>query len=583
MKEPRIHGFGAPALLGPAARCLVAALALVATGSAASAGDQPPPADLIVVASTIHTADPEMPRAGALAAREGRLVAVGDSRDVLQLRGPDTEVVEAPDADVVPGFIDGHLHLASGASAVSGVYLYGISEKSEWLRLVARRAAELEPGAWITGGRWDHTLLPGQEFPTRHDLDAAAPDRPVALSDVDGHTLWANSRAIEIAGVDRSTADPVGGHIVREPDGDPSGIFLETAGRLITRHIPPPTTEERRDQLRQALAFANRHGVTGAHDMAGATVLEHYAALRDSGELTMRIWFGATGVGPEELEAWQRRRDGLGTGRSPATGPLLQVGYLKYVVDGVLSAHTAALLEPYADRPEVAGLPRYEQEELNGMVTRANAAGFPVAIHSIGDRGVRMSLDAFEHALEAVGPPPLPNRVEHVEAVDPADLPRFAELGVLASMQPHHCITGIDVYNTLRLGVERARYAFAWERLRQAGATLVFGTDWPTAPVDPLRQLYAAVLREKPGGGPPGGWTPHSRVDFEVALAAYTREAARAAGWGDEVGTITAGKWADFVVLSGLVPDPFDRSILELEVATTYLAGRPVHTSDDGE
>ena len=255
---------------------------------------------------------------------------------------------------------------------------------------------------------------------------------------------------------------------------------------------------------------------------------------------------------------------------------MIALGYLKYLADGVLSVRTAALLAPYADSPEETGLPRYTQEELNTIVAAGNAPGFQVAIHAIGDRAIRMSLDAFEASPT---PPPLANRIEHIEVVDPTDAPRFAELNVLASMNPHHCITGIDVYNTLRLGPSRTAWSFAWNQLKEAGATLVFGSDWNTAPLDPLRQLYAAVLREKPGGGPQGGWYPENSVSFEEALFAYTQSPPNASGWGDQIGSITPGKWADFVILDGLLPDPLDRSVLERRVRATYLAGQVVYSA----
>ncbi|MDH3224971.1 MAG: amidohydrolase family protein, partial [Gemmatimonadota bacterium] len=300
-----------------------------------------------------------------------------------------------------------------------------------------------------------------------------------------------------------------------------------------------------------------------------------YLALAETGDLTVRIWQGATGVGDDLASLAQVKTD-VAT-RVPATrGPLLEVGFVKLMADGVLSAHTAALLEPYSDRPDERGLPRMTASTLSAAVRTANQAGFPVAVHAIGDRAVRMALDAFEAAADAGVLPDWPNRIEHVEVVSPEDAPRFAQLGVLASFNPHHCITGIDVYNTERLGPERAPWSFAWGRLRDQGASLVLGSDWATAPLDPLRQLYAATLREKPSGGPEGGWHPDNTLTWREALTAYTLAPAEASGWDSEVGSLSVGKWADFVVLDGAIPEPMDRTLLDRQVRATYLAGEAV-------
>jgi predicted amidohydrolase YtcJ len=481
-------------------------------------------------------------------------------------------------ATVLPGLIDGHVHLGSGYSLMRGVNLYGIADKKQWFDMIAAKAAELPPGSWIVGGRWDHTLSPGAELPTKEELDAVAPDHPVALGDVDGHSTWVNSLALELAGVDASTPAPQGGEIVHDPQtGEPTGILLESAGGLVRSKVPPLSDEERLETLKKTLAFARSLGLTGSHDMSGP--VEDYAVLAERGELAFRIWFGAYTESPEEAAELAERRDSIASRMAAAApagkfGPMLQLGYAKIGLDGVLSTRTALLLEPYADSPGETGLPNLSQQELDALVAAGNSHGFPVAIHAIGDLAVRMSLDAFEASPVK---PPLPNRIEHIEVIDPEDVGRFAQLGVLASMNPHHCITGIDKYNTARVGKERAEWMFAWNKLQRAGATLVFGTDWATAPLNPLEQFYAAVLREKPGGGPAGGWQPESKVSFQDALFAYTQAPADAAGWGDQIGSITPGKWADFVVLDATLPDPLDRSILERRVRSTYIGGRPAY------
>jgi predicted amidohydrolase YtcJ len=552
-------------------------LCLLVSGCGASE----PPADLIVRGADVRTAA-DSARANAFAVRDGRFVAVGDDRDVEPFRGPDTLVIEGGGRSVLPGLIDAHVHFGSGIPLLRGVNLYGIPSREEWLRRVAERAAELPEGTWILGGRWDHTLVEGGLLPTRTDLDAVAPRHPVALADVDGHSTWANSLALELAGITADTPDPEGGRILHDDSGEPTGILLE-AGWLVTRHVPELEPAERLDALHDTLRFATSVGITTAHDMASASRLDDYVTLLEQDRLPLRIWFGTYG-GPEDVDYLAARREQVAAAvadlTTPQQGLRLQHGYVKLGIDGVLSTRTAALLEPYADDRTTSGLPTLEQEALDELVAAYNEAGFPVAIHAIGDRGVRMSLDAFERS-QARHTPPLPNRIEHDEVVSPDDAGRFAELGVVASMTPHHCISGIDKYNTARLGLERAAWSFPWGRLRDRGATLVFGSDWATAPLAPLEHLYAATLREKPGGGPPGGWHPDNRLTWEEALRAYTIGPARIIGRGDEIGSIEVGKLADFVLLNAPVPDPVDRSLLELTVAETWIGGERVYAREE--
>ncbi len=559
-------------------RFLPGRAALPAAGLAVAAACAGPserePADLVVRGGVIHTVDARHPTAGALAVRDGRFVFVGEAREAERWIGEATEVIELDGRAVIPGLIDGHVHLESGLSLIRGVDLTGIADREEWMRRIAARAAELGPGAWIVGGRWDHTLS-GGEFPSIEELDPGTPENPVVLSDIDGHTTWANSLALEIAGVDAATPDPPGGRILRYASGDPTGILLETAGGLVRDHVPPLSADEEREIMRQTFRAAARLGLTGVHTMAGLDRIPAYVGFAAAGELPLRVWYGVVGAG-DRVDELFAARDGARGALAAVTaerGPTFDVGYAKLMADGVLSARTAALLAPYADAPGESGFMVTEFDGLASAVTRIHEAGFPVAIHAIGDRAVRASLDAFEHAAGQGPRLPLADRIEHIEVLDPQDAPRFAELGVLASFNPHHCITGIDVYNTDRLGEERAAWSFAWGAARDAGATLVFGSDWSTAPLDPLRQLYAATVREKPAGGPAGGWHPGQRVSWREALTAYTLAPAAAAGWDGEIGSIEVGKWADFVVLSGAAPDPPDASILDLRVDSTWLGG----------
>ena len=557
--------------------------AALAVAAACAGPSEREPADLVVRGGVIHTVDARNPTAGALAVRDGRFVFVGGAREAERWIGEATEVIELDGRAVIPGLIDGHVHLESGLSLIRGVDLTGIADREEWMRRIAARAAELGPGAWIVGGRWDHTLS-GGEFPSIEELDPVTPENPVVLSDIDGHTTWANSLALEIAGVEAATPDPPGGRILRYASGDPTGILLETAGGLVRDHVPQLSADEEREIMRRTFRAAARLGLTGVHTMAGLDRIPAYVGFAAAGELPLRVWYGAVGA-EDRVDELAAARDGARGALAAVTaerGPTFDVGYAKLMADGVLSARTAALLAPYADAPGESGFMVTEFDGLASAVTRIHEAGFPVAIHAIGDRAVRASLDAFEHAAGQGPRPPLADRIEHIEVLDPQDVPRFAELGVLASFNPHHCITGIDVYNTDRLGEERAAWSFAWGAARDAGATLVFGSDWSTAPLDPLRQLYAATVREKPTGGPAGGWHPGQRVSWREALTAYTLAPATAAGWDGEIGSIEVGKWADFVVLSGAAPDQPDASILDLRVDSTWLGGAATYRAEPG-
>lgn len=548
--------------------------------TAACAAEPAQRADLVVVNADVRTADPNRPSATALAIRDGRFVAVGDEAVARALAGSATEVVDAAGVTILPGFIDGHTHFAGGASLVNGVDLTGIADKQEWLRIIERKSSDMPEGQWLLGGRWDHTLSDGI-LPTREDLDSVAPGRPVSLSDIDGHSRWVNSKALDLAGITAATAVPPGGEIVIDPrTGEPTGILLEGAGRLVARVIPRPDDEQRKGDLRRTIRFAFSLGITSAHDMSGSAVLYDYLSLLEAGEPMPRIWFGGRASPSEESVAEHvRMRDEIearvrASGREKVRGPLLRLGYLKAVADGVLSTHTAALLEPYSDRPDVVGEPFLTQQEFDTLVALGNGARFPVAVHAIGDRAIRMTLDAFEKAGR---PLPLRNRIEHIEVLDGADLGRFADLDVAASMQPDHAAAVIGKYITERIGTEREKTAYVWQDLLSSGAHLVLGSDWPTAPLNPLIQLADAVFRESPAGLQEGTWHPENALTFEQALYGYTQAGADMTGWGSEIGSISEGKWADFVMLDGRLATPLDRTIRERSVARTFLAGTRVY------
>jgi len=539
--------------------------------------------DLIVINGDIYTVDPGAPRVDGFAVEDGRIIAVGNDAQMRALANEETKIVDADGHTVTPGFIDGHSHMSGNSPPVAGVDLSYIVEKDEWLRLIEDADQRMPEGEWMTGGYWDHTLSDG-EYPTRQMLDEVVPDRPVILNHIDGHYAWANSLAFEMAGVTADTPVPPGGEIVVDPEtGEPTGILLEGAQGLIRRVVPERSNDQRRDGLAKMYKYANSFGLTGLHQMGG---LSDYLYIVEKGDPTLRIWYGHFGMrGIEDdydagiadilatTEETARRVEA--TGKEELVGPLLYPGYVKLINDGVLSARTAVMLEGYSDREGWRGEYITEPADLKLLVDKVTAAGMPVAIHSIGDAAVHASLDAFEAAKG--NPVPYPNRIEHIELVHPDDVPRFRELGVVASMQPNHCTNAIG-YVPLRVGSYRESRAYVWRSFLDADVPLVFGADYATSPLNPLIQIADAMFRVSPFGFNDGKpWHPEQAVTFQEALHAYTQAGADMTQWKNEIGSITVGKWADFVVLNGKVPEPMDVNFRNLVVERTYFAGREVY------
>ena len=449
--------------------------------------------------------------------------------------------------------------------------------------MIAERVKTMEPGEWLLGGRWDYTFE-NKGLPTRWELDNVSPNNPVALSDIDGHSMWVNSLAIEKANIRANSEVPLGGQIlVNESSGEPNGILLEGAMQLIW---DAPTyvrdSDLSRDQIEQVLDYANSFGITSVHDMSSRIELDKYKDLAINKKLYVRVFWGEHSKFSQEDDNTNNEKRINQLIREykfhdQDRGPLIEYGFIKYVIDGVLSTHTAALIDPYSDRPEIVGEPFYIQGEINRLVKRANSLGMPVAIHAIGDRGVKMALNAFEYS----GNTSLANRIEHIEIIEPSDIDRFKKLNVTASMQPNHGTGVIGKYITPRVGLEREKYAYVWNDFLRSEVRLALSSDFATSPFSPLVQLADAVFRESPSGLYEGPWYPRQALSFEQALYAYTQVGADLAGWGDQIGSISVGKWADFVVLDGALNDPVGRELKQRTVMGTYLAGRKVFSADD--
>jgi predicted amidohydrolase YtcJ len=559
---------------------VLAAACLILLSSAAGRPAEPP-ADLVLTGGRVWTAEAATPWADAVAIRDGRIVYVGDASGAARLRGPKTQLVELRGRLVVPGFDDAHIHMMSGALSLDRVDLIEDQTVQAVQARIRAFAAAHPASGWILGRGWLYGSFPGG-LPTKEQLDAAVPDRPAYMECYDGHSGWANSKALARAGITKDTKDPVGGSIVRDPvTGEPTGALKEAATALIESRILRPIAEARYGLLLRALAQLNAQGITSVQD-AGYTpgeidaelpVLER--ALRE-GKLTVRMTVSVQMSPGKVTEPVSSAAALAKTHR----GPLLRFGAVKGFVDGVIEAHTAAMLEPYSDDPSFGtGKPNWEPAALNAAVVAADKAGLQVYLHAIGDRGVRMALDAHEAALRANGRTDRRGRIEHIETISPDDYPRFKALGVIASMQPLHANpdqNNADVWSR-NIGPERASRGFSWRNIEKAGGRLVFGSDWPVVTSDVMRGLYCAVTRKTKDGTPPGGWLPEQAVGLESALRHYTIDGAYASFEESEKGSIASGKRADLVVLS---EDLFRRppeAILKTRVLLTVMDGRVVH------
>ena len=550
---------------------------LVATVVAVAplAAQQPvAPADLIITNARIYTVDAAHPLAEALVVRGGRVAFVGDSRGALSLRGPQTRVIDLDGKTVIPGMVDAHGHVSGLGTALATVDLTGASSYDEIIARVVARARTTPPGQWITGRGWDQNRWGDTRFPTHDKLSAALPDNPVVLERVDGHAILANKRAMDAAELSAATKDPVGGHVERDASGAPAGVFVDNAMGLVRRVMPRTTREQEKKQIQAAIADAQRWGLTGVHD-AGASpqVIDIYEELGKAGQLNFRMYAMISG-GREEsgvLDSWFKRGP-----QSGLYGGMLWVRSIKLYADVALGSRGAALLDPYSDDPHNNGLlvspPAYIQE----IATKALQHGFQVNTHAIGDRGNRMTLDAYEAALKAVPTADHRFRIEHAQILNYADVPRFAKLGVIPSMQASHQTS--DMYWAgKRLGVERLPGAYAWRALLDQGSIIPNGSDFPVEQVNPLISFHAAISRQDANNWPPGGWYPEQRMTREEALKSMTLWPAYAAFQERELGSLSPGKYADFVVLDqDIMRIPADL-VLRTRVLSTWVGGRAVY------
>jgi len=564
------------------AMILAVSWATLGTGSdaawAVSAAKVLLPPDMIVINADVKTSDKDRPTAEAFAVLDGRFLAIGTTQEMRELAGPETLIIDVKSTTVIPGLIDGHIHLLMGMPLATGVNLSDIVDKNEWLNLIARKVATLQPGQWILGGGWNHALSDGV-LPTRQMLDKVSPQNPVLLFDIDGHTTWASSLALKLANITAVSSVPDGAEIVLDPEtGEPTGILKEGAANAIRALASYQAANNPKDGVLALVALANKNGFTSVHEMASDTSI--YAGLAAKSELNLRVWAGKTGLRTtDDVVAYAAERDAtiklLVSSNEAGQGPMFKHGYVKLMVDGVLSTRTALMKEPYSDMPHVVAEAITDTKTLTTLVEASHENGFPVAIHAIGDKAVQNALDAFEAAGRKKVT--LMDRIEHIEVATIVDEKRFIALSVAASMQPIHATCCVGDYVLDRIGAERMPNAYAWRRKLDKGLHLSLNSDWPTSPLSAFKHISAAMARKTAKDGGLKSWDKDQTLSFGEALYAYTQASADLSDWGDITGSITVGKWADFVVLSTSVNQDDPVSVAALQVQATYLAGGIVY------
>lgn len=529
-----------------------------------------PPVSLALVNARIWTGDSSRPWAEALAINGERIALIGSSEEVKQVAGK-AQVIDAGGRLIVPGFIDSHVHFILGGFRLASVQLRDATTREEFVARIKAFAATVPEGTWITGGDWDHTLW-GGELPQRDWIDAATPNHPVWVNRLDGHMALANSAALKAAGITRSTKAVAGGEIVRGKNSEPTGLLKDNAMSLVDTIVPAPSPELQDRALAAAMKYVNERGVTSIHNMGTWDDLATFARAAKAGTLTTRVYAAVPLADWARLdEAVKQRTYGGADGRGDEW---LHVGLLKGFVDGSLGSHTAAFHKPFDDAPKDTGLLVNTPENLYSWISGADKAGLHVTVHAIGDRANELLLDMYERVEKENGARDRRFRIEHAQHLAAADLPRFASLGVIASMQPYHAID--DGRWAEKFIGERIATTYAFRSLLDERAQLTFGSDWFVAPPAALEGIYAAVTRRTLDDKNPQGWVPKQKISVEEALRAYTATAAYASFEESRKGVLAAGKLADLVVLDRDIFAIAPEDIRNARVIMTLVGGKPV-------
>ncbi len=546
-----------------------------------------PPADLVIKNAKIVTIDKDNPRAQAIAVKGEKILAVGSNNKIKKyVDEAATQVIDAGGRLLIPGFNDAHIHFLSGGQSLMNLDFRYVHDPQEIAQMVKDKVDQVEPGVLISGRGWEHETFPDQQWPTKEILDAVAPDNPVILSRADGHSVWVNSYVIKMSKITKDTPSPPNGTIVKDPEtGEPTGILKEGASRLIRRTTTHELTPEERQiqtdlALELALEAARKTGVTSISQLNGG--FELLQRFQDEGRLTLRatVNMGLPSAGEGQEDVWNRldqlRKD------FPSENDWIRFGYLKIFIDGTLGSGTALMFEPFLDDPTTSGLPMMPYDEFERRIIEADSRGFQTGTHAIGDKGNNWVLNAIEKAQQVNGKRDSRHRSEHAQILLLSDIPRFAELAVIASMQPTHCITD-KRFAEKRIGLERCEGAYAWQKLLDAGVHIAFGTDWAVEPIDPLEGLYGAVSRKDRAGEEGDGWFADQKLSMEKAIELYTFGAAYAEFMEDRKGKLAEGYLADMVIFNNdLMTIPHDQ-IMTSKVDYTIVGGKIVFNRDGAQ
>jgi len=533
-------------------------------------------ADMVLVHGKVWTENPRQPEVEAVAILGDRIVEVGSSEEILKTVGPKTVVIDLKGKRVVPGFNDAHVHFVDGGSGLASAQLRDTTSQAEFRERIAAFAKTQPKGVWIQNGNWDHEKWSPAQIPTHELIDDVTPDNPVFVWRLDGHMALANALAMKLAGVDKTTKDVPGGVIVRDAEGNPTGIFKDAATGLIEKAIPEASEAQLTAAVEAAEKYASENGVTSVQDMiTSPDTLRVYQSLLHQGRLTVRI------ASRQLLPSWKRlAAPGI---QANFGNDSLHIGGLKAFADGSLGSTTAWFFKPYLDAPNTSGIASEElsnPDQMYADIRDADKAGLQIAIHAIGDRANNTILNFYERVEKENGPWPNPPdrrfRIEHAQHLLPADIPRFASLHVIASMQPYHAIDD-GRWAAKRIDAERIKTTYAFRSLLDSGATLAFGSDWPVAPMVPLMGIYAATTRRTLDGKNPGGWVPEQKITVAEAVHAYTVGSAYAEGEETIKGSLEPGKRADLVVLSEDIFKIDPVAIEKAKVETTIFAGKVIY------
>ena len=539
------------------------------------------PAEILIVHAKVYTLDPQKPWAQAVAIRHGKIQAIGRDEEVESYRGIGTKRIDAGGKLVFPGFTDCHVHFLSGSLGLDRVHLEGSKDVAELQKRLREYAAQ-HPGAdWIQGRGWNYAMFGSATLPDKKYLDELFPDRPVFLKGFDGHTYWANSKALSIASIGKDTPNPPNGVIVRDPQsGEATGALKESAARLVAKVIPEPDRVAKLRALRDGMKWANQNGLTRVHSAGGDfPELGLFDELRQEKQLSVRFYI-AYFQDPPELR--QTDIETVEAARKKYHDDWIDAGAVKFMVDGVVESHTASFLEPYSDDPSTRGPLFWDPAKYQSAVAEMDKRGFQIFTHAIGDNGIRTALNAYESAEKSNHTKDRRNRVEHIEDINAADIPRFGRLGVIASMQPLHSYPDSDTLDVWahNVGPERATRAWVWKSIIDAGGRYAFGSDWAVVTLNPWEGIQTAVTRQTAEGTPKEGFVPSQRLTVAQAVEGYTLDAAFAGHREKTEGSLVTGKAADVIIVDRNIFEIDPHTIGDTKVLTTIVGGKIVYEAD---